>query len=102
MARDDRGQAAITMMLVAVVLFVVAMAALTSLGSRVVDRTRAQSAADAAALGSVGGDRATAIGLAGAQGGSLVSWVAEAGGATVTVVVRVGESTASARATVEP
>lgn len=107
MARDglaerERGQAAVVVVLVASVLFVVVVAALVVLGGRAIDRTRAQSLADAAALGSVGRDRAAAVRLIGAEGGTLLSWTTNAGGTVVTVVVRVGDATAMARASVEP
>lgn len=100
--RGDRGQAAIVVAMVVSVLFVVVIAALVVLGGRAIDRTRAQSLADAAALGSVGRDRGAAARLVGADGGTLLSWSANPDRTVVTVVVRVGDATATARASIEP
>ena len=88
--------------IVASVVFVMVVSALALVGGRTVDRTRAQSLADAAALGSVGRSRGVAAELVGAQGGTLVSWQPSAGGDVVTVVVRVGDTSATARASAEP
>ena len=95
----DRGQA------VALLLIVVAMAALAVVGTaqlsvRVIDRGRAQTAADAAALAAVAGGRTAAGRLAADNGARLVSF-AEADGA-ITVVVDVGGQQATARATDGP
>lgn len=96
---SDRGQA--VMLLVALVtmatLLVVAVGAL---GQRILDRTRAQTAADAAALAATTGGRGAAARLAKANGGVLVAYVAE--GDSVVVRVAVDGEQASARATDGP
>jgi hypothetical protein len=93
---DERGQA------VPLAAALVAMAAMLVLGIGVMahdvgDAGRARSAADAAALAGVEGDRAASASVAGANGGVLVSWSRV--GRDVIVRVRVGAVTASARAT---
>ena len=95
----DRGQA------VVLLLIVVVMAALAVVGTgrfsvRVIDRGRAQTAADAAALAAVAGGRIAAGRLAVDNGARLVSF-AEADGA-ITVVVDVAGQRATARATDGP
>jgi hypothetical protein len=70
------------------------------LGEEAVDRARARTAADAAALAGVTGGEPVAADTARANGGQLVSF-AEAGGATE-VRVRVGRATAVARARAGP
>ena len=95
----DRGQA------VVLLLMVVVMAALAVVGTgqfsvRVIDRGRAQTAADAAALAAVAGGRIAAGRLAADNGARLVSF-AEADSA-ITVVVDVGGQRATARATDGP
>ena len=95
----DRGQA------VVLLLIVVVMAALAVVGTgrfsvRVIDRGRAQTAADAAALAAVAGGRIAAGRLAVDNGARLVSF-AEADSA-ITVVVDVGGQRATARATDGP
>lgn len=99
--RDD-GQAAVFVLVAVAVLFVVVSSALAAVGGHMVDRTRAQTAADAAALGSLSGGRAAAVRLAAAQDGDIVSWEAGPGPHEVTVVVRVGDLTATARASDAP
>jgi hypothetical protein len=98
----DQGQAALLFVVVCTALFVASVMALSVFGSHVVDRTRAQSAADAAALGSLDGDRAVAAALAERHGGVLVDWSQGPGPFEVTVVVRVGDVTATARASDSP
>jgi hypothetical protein len=61
------------------------------------DAGRARSAADAAALAGVVGDRPAASALAAANGATLVAWARD--GPDVVVTVRVGSVTATARAT---
>jgi hypothetical protein len=100
--RADAGSAAILVLVVSVVLGTALMSGLAQLGSTVRDRMHAQSAADAAALGSLEGGRSWAASLASANGADLVSWVAGPGPGEVTVVVAVGEVTATARATNAP
>ena len=98
----DRGQAAVVLVVVASVVFVVSAAALVVLGGRVVERTRAQTAADAAALASLDGGRPGAEALAERHGAELVSWVRGPGNDEVTVEVRLGHARATARATNAP
>ena len=86
-------------------LAVVAMAALSVVavglfGQRVVDRGRAQTAADAAALAATAGGRAAARRLADDNGAVLIGY-SEAGDVVTVVVERNGER-ATARATDEP
>ena len=95
----DRGQSAVMLLIVVAVLAAALAAALADFGSAVGERSRAQTAADAAALASVEGDRSTAVQLAAANGATLVSWSRGPGPDQVTVTVRVGDSTATARAT---
>ncbi|MGI9644696.1 MAG: pilus assembly protein TadG-related protein [Ilumatobacteraceae bacterium] len=94
----DRGQAAILLVVVVVTLGIVLAAALADFGGHVLDRGRAQHAADAAALASLDGGVAAAGELARRNGAVLVSWQRGPGPDEVTVVVRVGDSTATARA----
>ena len=96
---DDRGQAAILVVVIGATLFVVLMTALSILGGRALDRARAQTAADAAALASLDGGHVRAETIAHKHGAIVVSWQRGPGPDEVTVVVRVGESTATARAT---
>jgi hypothetical protein len=98
----DRGQAAIAVVVVTATLFVVVMAALVTVGTRVVDRGRAQTAADAAALASLNGGRAAAVDLARRHGGTVVSWERGPSSDQVTVVVTVGRARATAAATDAP
>lgn len=110
MSERDRGQAAVLVLVLATVLFVVTSAALVELGGRVIDRARAQTAADAAALGAVLGGRGAAETLARRHGATLVSFaLGQDGGpdggpdgAMVTVVVRLGTATARAAASDDP
>ncbi|NND74770.1 MAG: helicase/secretion neighborhood TadE-like protein [Ilumatobacter sp.] len=74
--------------------------ALADFGAGAQDRVRAQSAADAAALASLHGGRASAAALATRNGGVVLSW--QRRGGDVVVVVRVGRSTATARASDQP
>ena len=92
---DDRGQ---VLPLVAIVVLVAAGVALAVglLGAVVIDRTRARTAADAAALAGVHGGRAQAEAVAAANGGRVRRYV-EAGG-DVEVTVQVGRAQATARA----
>ena len=86
--------------LVAVVVVVAAGAALVlaRLGAEVVDRARARTAADAAALAGVTGDRPAAEQVARADGATLERFVRV--GDQVEVTVRVDSSRATARAAV--
>lgn len=102
--RRDRGQAAVTSVFFVCVLFVAVAMALSTMGARLVDRTRAQTAADAVALASLAGGRSFGVDVAARHGAVVVSWTqAGAGdGRVVRVVVRVGGATASALATDAP
>jgi hypothetical protein len=100
----DRGQAAVVFVVVVCVAFVVLAAAASVFGGRVLDRTRAQTAADAVALASVVGGRVSAQRLAEQHGVTILSWhVSDLGdGRVVSVRVRVGDATALAHATDAP
>ncbi len=88
--------------IVAAVLFVSLSAAVGSLGGGLIERTRAQTAADAAALGSLAGGRRAAAQLAERHGATLVTFRLGPEPGRVTVVVRVGSATAMAAATDAP
>ncbi len=98
----DRGQAAVLLVVVASVIFVATTMALVVLGGRVVERTRAQTAADAVALVSLDGGRHSAEMLAARHDAKLVSWRRGPAEGEVTVVVRLGDALATARATNAP
>jgi hypothetical protein len=85
-------------------MFAVTALALSTMGSGLVDRTRAQTAADAVALASLVGGRSSGVELAERHGATMVSWtLLEVGrGRTVQVVIRLGDATATARATDGP
>lgn len=100
--RVDRGQAAILVVVVASVLCVALALAVAVMGRTVVDRTRAQTAADAAALASLENGRPAAVDLAGRHGAVVVAWSRGPGPSEVTVTVRLGDVTASARASNAP
>jgi Flp pilus assembly protein TadG len=102
MSGRDRGQAAVLVLVVATVLFVSMSAALVEVGGRVIDRTRAQTAADAAALGSITGGREAAETLARRHGATLLSFTRGPDGGRVIVVVRLGTATADAAASDAP
>jgi hypothetical protein len=89
-------------MVIALVWSVTSVVALATLGRDIVERTRARTAADAAALASVDGRRADAERLADEHGGVVVTWRREPGGHDVMVEVRVGDATARARASSAP
>lgn len=96
---NDGGQAVILL------LAVVAMAAMTVVGigrfsERIVDRGRAQTAADAAALAGAAGGRSAAARLAASNGAELISYAVT--GDVVAVVVDVDGERATARATDGP
>ncbi len=98
--RRDGGQAAIVLMAVVAVLMVTLTVALAAMGRTTVDRTRAQTAADAAALAGLDGGVASSSQLAARHGATVVTWTEI--GDEVTVTVRVGDATATARATDAP
>jgi hypothetical protein len=95
----DRGQA-VVLLLAVVVMATLGVVGVGMFGGRVVDRGRAQTAADAAALAATNGGRSAAGRLAASNGGVLISYV-EAGD-VVTVVVDVDGERATARATDGP
>ncbi len=83
MSRNDRGQAVVAGRGdLAAVLFVALSSALLVVGGQMIDRTRAQTAADAAALGSLHGGRRAASVLAERHGAELVSLHARPGSGT--------------------
>lgn len=100
--RDEGGQAAVMLLVITAALAVVFAVALADFGRHLLERGRAQHAADAAALASLGGGRRAAAEFAQLNGAVLVTWARGPGPDEVTVVVRVGESTATARATDAP
>jgi hypothetical protein len=95
----DRGQA-VVLLLAVVVLAALSAVAVGLFGQRVIDRGRAQTAADAAALAATTGGRLAAQRLAGANGGVLVSYRED--GDVVVVVVEIGGQRAVARASDGP
>ena len=96
----DRGSMLVFVMLVGVALTAAVTLALMPVLVSMVDRARAQNAADAAALAGVAGGEAAASAIAAANDATLVAW--SRSGYEVSVTVRVGERQASARATNEP
>jgi Flp pilus assembly protein TadG len=99
---SDYGQAAIMLLVIVAVLAVLLAAALADFGQHLIERGRAQHAADASALASLDGGRRAADDLARRNGAVIISWSRGPGPDEVTVVVRVGDSTATARATDAP
>ena len=95
----DRGQA-VVLLLTVVVMAALGVVGVGQFGSRIVDRARAQTAADAAALAATAGGRAAAVRLASANGAVLVEY--DEGADVVTVVVDVDGERAVARATDGP
>jgi hypothetical protein len=98
----DRGQVGVLVLMVAAVLFGALSAATAAIGARMVERTQAQTAADASALAAVAGGHGAALSLAQRNGATLVTFTRGPGARDVTVVVRVGAATASAAATDHP
>lgn len=98
--RVDGGQAAVLLVVVSAVLVVVMSLALATFGRATLDRTRAQTAADAAALAGVDGGQPAASRLAAHHGAVVIAWIER--GDDVTVTVRLGDATATARATDAP
>ena len=96
----DRGQAAISAVFVVAAVFAAVVSSIVTVADRVVERTRAQTAADAVALVSLDGGRAAAQRMAGRHGATIQSW--SSGPHVVTVVVVLGDATATARASNEP
>ena len=89
-------------MIVAAVLFVSLSAGILVVGGGAIDRSRAQTAADAAALASLRGGRRAALDLAERHGAELVSFTVGPISEQVTVVVRVGDAIAMSVATDAP
>lgn len=98
--RSDRGQAAVLVLVVVAVLLVAISSAVAAMGRATIDRTRAQTAADAAALASLEGGPTAAADLAGRHGAVVTAW--SSSGDSVTVTVRIGEVSATARASDAP
>ena len=101
--RVDRGSAVVLVAAVVVLAGLMAFA-VAELGVAAVQRARAQTAADAAALAGVSGGRAAASRLAVVNGGALRSFERSGRPAaiTVTVIVELGDAVATARATNGP
>ncbi len=98
----DRGQASVLVVIVATVLCASLAGAMVDFGGRLIDRTRAQTAADAAALASLAGGSGAAQALAQRHGATLVEFTLGPGPGKVTVVLRVRDVTATAAATDAP
>lgn len=96
----DRGQAAVVVVVAAATLFAASSVALVGVGGVVVDRARAQSVADAAALAGVLEGPQSARDVADTHGAVVVSLIEAT--EEVTIVVRVGRATATARASAGP
>jgi hypothetical protein len=92
---NDHGQA-VVLLLAVVVMAALAVVGVGEFGTRIIDRGRAQTAADAAALAATIGGRSAAARLAAGNGAVLVSY-SEVGDA-VTVVVEIEGERATARA----
>lgn len=100
---DDHGQA-LGLVLMAVAMVAVIAVALGGAGKRLIARSRAQNAADAAALAGVESGPAAAAAIAGRNGAAVVSFVAAPGpgGNTVTVEVVMDGQRAVAAASTDP
>jgi hypothetical protein len=96
----DCGQAAVLVVVTATAVFTILATAVVGFGGRLVDRVRAQTVADAAALASLDGGRAAAEAITARHDAVVVSW--QGSGGTVTVVVTVRSEAATARASDEP
>ena len=101
-AVGERGQIVPLALILVAVLGLVLAVALADVGGAVIDRQRARTAADAAALAGVSGGRDAAAELAARNGATLVGWATGPAPEEVSVVVRVGGATAVARATDAP
>lgn len=102
MTTRDRGQATLLVLIVATALCVSLATAMVGFGGQLVDRTRAQTAADAAVLASLTGGSSAAHTLAERHGATLVEFSRGPGVGQVRVVVRLGDATATAAATDAP
>ncbi|MGE0304165.1 MAG: pilus assembly protein TadG-related protein [Acidimicrobiia bacterium] len=95
----DAGQAALLMMIGALVMATIALVIVATVGRGVTDAARARTAADAAALAAALGGRPRAEALASANGGHVVDYRDSDGTVEVTVVV--GRARARATASLE-
>mgnify|MGYP000019862263 CR=1 FL=1 len=102
MSTRDRGQVSVLAVLVATALCTSLSFALVGFGGQLIDRTHAQTAADAAALASLSGGSGAAQALAQRHGATLVEFTRSPGVGQVTVTVRIGDVTATASATDAP
>jgi shikimate kinase len=96
----DRGSAFVLTVLVGLALTAGMTLALMPVLDGLVDRQRARSAADAAAVAGVSGGRPAAAAIAEANGAALVAWSQT--GDEVLVTVMVGDQQVAARATDAP
>lgn len=96
----DRGSMLVLVVFVGLAITSAVMASTVPVLGVLVDRQRAHSAADAAALAGVTGGRLSAEALARSNGGMLVDW--SISDRVVTVRVRVGDQVVTARATDAP
>ncbi len=96
---NDRGQA-VVLLLAVVVLAALSFVGVGMFAVRIVDRGRAQTAADAAVLAGTTGGRSAAGRLAASNGAVLLAYTEV--GDVVTVVVEVDGERATARATDGP
>ncbi len=96
----DRGSALVLTVMTGMALTGATVLALIPVLDDLLERQRARTAADAAALAGVADGRSAASELARANGGVLVAW--SESNDVVTVTVRVGDRTAVARATDSP
>lgn len=101
-ASNDRGNAALMVMMIATAVAMALSVAVLALGGHMIDRVRAQTAADSAALAALQGGRGAAEALAHRHGAVLLSVATVADERRVIVVVRVGDSTATAAASDAP
>ncbi len=99
---SESGQSSVVVLAVAAAFGVLLLSALADFGGVTHDRSRAQTAADAAALASLAGGRSAAVSLARQNGATVVEWSRGPGIGEVTVVVRLGASYATARASDKP
>lgn len=98
----DRGQASVLVVIVSTALCASLSAAVVGFGGQLIDRTRAQTAADAAALAALAGGSGAAQALAQRHGATLIEFVRGPSVGQVTVIVRIGDVTATAAATDAP
>jgi amino acid transporter len=99
---SDRGQAVVVVLVIATVLFVVMSSALVGVGGHMIDRARAQTAADAGALAGIVGGLEAAETVVQRHDSELVSFTRGPIAGHVTVIVRSGTATARAVATDRP